>query len=65
MGDCFLNKCAIKKQEILILFNLSISEKNKELSVTHANESHPKPLRSVSSFKIKESAEATLKRLSC
>lgn len=29
--DCFLNKCARKKQEILMLPNLSISEQNKEL----------------------------------
>lgn len=64
--DCFLNKCARKEQEILMLINLSISEQNKELRVTHASESQPKPLRSVSSFKIKsQSAEATLKRPSC
>lgn len=31
MGDCFLNKCAIKKQETLVLFDLSIRERNKEL----------------------------------
>jgi len=31
VGDCFLNKCAIKKQEILVLFNLSIRERDKEL----------------------------------
>lgn len=48
-----------------MLINLSLSEQNK-VSVTHASESQPKPLRSVSSFKIKsQSAEATLKRLSC